>query len=395
MIYTLEQLDMMEGHEFEYAVAELLQYNGWKDVEVTQSSGDYGIDILARRMNTKYAIQCKRYSKPVGNSAVQQAAAGVDFYHCDTAAVITNNTFTKQAETMANAIGVRLWGREFLIQLIRNCNGDNDKFYTQNKFVGMEMGIAGTSKICPACRREFFSSSKICPVCNYELVSINSTDGKRAMAQKKLPTQTKSGLPAQVIPEWNTDIVESMDTVPAEMPEESIYIGNPMSERMQSNYGYEYEYRYEKSSVHTSTGINGTQSVTSSVAFRSYQNVSGTYAGRENRLTDTMPRQIRIPEPYRAPVHPEYIHPDTAIENSGWTQTDEETYNKILTTFFLCLFLGFFGVHRFYNNKIGSGILWLFTGGLFMFGWFIDLLNLVDAFIKISSTRKRSRRQHK
>ena len=50
MIYTLEQLDMMEGHEFEYAVAELLRSNGWKDVEVTQGSGDYGIDILARRM---------------------------------------------------------------------------------------------------------------------------------------------------------------------------------------------------------------------------------------------------------------------------------------------------------------------------------------------------------
>ena len=92
MIYTLEQLDMMEGHEFEYAVAELLRSNGWKDVEVTQGSGDYGIDILARRMNVKYAIQCKCYSSPVGPTAVQQAVAGVKCYNCDAGIFDTANT---------------------------------------------------------------------------------------------------------------------------------------------------------------------------------------------------------------------------------------------------------------------------------------------------------------
>ena len=45
--------------------------------------------------------------------------------------------------------------------------------------------------------------------------------------------------------------------------------------------------------------------------------------------------------------------------------------------FFLCLFLGFFGAHKFYEERIGMGLLYLFTGGLFGFGWFFNLLSLL------------------
>lgn len=44
------------------------------------------------------------------------------------------------------------------------------------------------------------------------------------------------------------------------------------------------------------------------------------------------------------------------------------------TAFWLCLFLGYFGVHRFYVGKTGSGILYLFTAGLCGIGWIVDLI---------------------
>ena len=43
----------------------------------------------------------------------------------------------------------------------------------------------------------------------------------------------------------------------------------------------------------------------------------------------------------------------------------------------LCFFLGFFGFHKFYEGKIGMGIVYIFTGGLFCIGVFIDFIALL------------------
>lgn len=47
------------------------------------------------------------------------------------------------------------------------------------------------------------------------------------------------------------------------------------------------------------------------------------------------------------------------------------------TAFFLCLFLGFFGAHKFYEGKKGMGILYILTFGLFGIGWIIDLIAIL------------------
>lgn len=44
------------------------------------------------------------------------------------------------------------------------------------------------------------------------------------------------------------------------------------------------------------------------------------------------------------------------------------------TDLLLCIFLGTLGVHRFYEGKIGTGILWLCTLGLGGIGWVVDLV---------------------
>ncbi len=45
-----------------------------------------------------------------------------------------------------------------------------------------------------------------------------------------------------------------------------------------------------------------------------------------------------------------------------------------LVALLLCVFLGYFGVHRFYVGKIATGVIWLLTGGLFGIGYIVDIV---------------------
>lgn len=107
-------LDRMEGHDFEYFCAALLQQKGFLEVEVTKGSGDYGVDILAEKDGVTYAIQCKCYTAPVGVKAVQEAYAGRDYYDRMVGAVLTNQYFTTPAVEAARKLKILLWDRGYL-----------------------------------------------------------------------------------------------------------------------------------------------------------------------------------------------------------------------------------------------------------------------------------------
>lgn len=108
------EIDLMEGHEFEQYCANLLEEHGFQEVEVTKGSGDFGVDVLAQREGTSYAIQCKRYDGPVGVHAVQEVYAGRDYYDCMVGVVMTNQYFTAPAVEVAQKLKILLWDRDYL-----------------------------------------------------------------------------------------------------------------------------------------------------------------------------------------------------------------------------------------------------------------------------------------
>lgn len=102
-------VNAMSGYEFEHFVAELLPELGYRNVQVTKASGDSGADIVATSSeHGRVCIQCKNYAGNVGFEAVQQIYTARPLYACNTAIVITNSHFTKQAIEKARKLGVRL-----------------------------------------------------------------------------------------------------------------------------------------------------------------------------------------------------------------------------------------------------------------------------------------------
>ncbi len=70
--------------------------------------------------------------------------------------------------------------------------------------------------------------------------------------------------------------------------------------------------------------------------------------------------------------------------NAGNNNTNKEHQDRLLVSYILNV-VGFLGItgglHRLYNGKIGTGLLWLCTGGLLGIGQFVDLFlipNMVD-----------------
>lgn len=107
-----------------------------------------------------------------------------------------------------------------------------------------------------------------------------------------------------------------------------------------------------------------------------------TTVGVPSLLPKSTPKQKSVKPPKAAQ------QPTTNIVNTNANANVNNNANglayvpkKKWVAFFLCLFFGYFGVHRFYVHKTGTGILWLFTFGLGGVGCIVDLVMiLVGAF---------------
>lgn len=115
---TLAEIDEMDGYKFEEFMKHVYEQLGYS-VYHTPYSGDQGADlILTSKKRKRIAVQVKRYSGKVSNSAVQEVVAAKGFYKCTEGIVVTNSYFTDSAQQLAEANFIDLVDRNELEKLI-------------------------------------------------------------------------------------------------------------------------------------------------------------------------------------------------------------------------------------------------------------------------------------
>lgn len=115
----IEEIDMMDGLQFEEYLDQLFKSLGYKS-KITSYIGDFGADLIltSKDKNKIIAVQAKRYSKNVGIKAIQEVIGSIAHYKVNEGWVVTNSYFTKQAVHLAASNKVTLINRDELIKLI-------------------------------------------------------------------------------------------------------------------------------------------------------------------------------------------------------------------------------------------------------------------------------------
>lgn len=113
----MPEIDRMTGLEFEKYLEILFHRLGYQ-VERTPYIGDQGADLILTRGGERTLVQAKRYKKPVGNKAVQEAAAARPHYGCHRAMIVTNSHLTKAALELARSNQIEVWDRSTLAKKV-------------------------------------------------------------------------------------------------------------------------------------------------------------------------------------------------------------------------------------------------------------------------------------
>jgi Holliday junction resolvasome RuvABC ATP-dependent DNA helicase subunit len=115
-IPLVDRLQVMDGLEFEQYIAGLFRRQGYT-TELTACSGDHGVDILIRRADQEGAVQCKRWTAPVGESVVRDFLGSITGEGLKVGYIAATGGFTEQAKKFAYANRIQLLDLDAIIQM--------------------------------------------------------------------------------------------------------------------------------------------------------------------------------------------------------------------------------------------------------------------------------------
>ena len=110
-----EYWESLSGVEFENELAVMLRKLGY-NVQLTPTTEDQGVDLIAKRQNKTTIIQCKRYKNPVGPAVIRELYGTVIAHHADQGLLACTGGFTKGVYQFAEGKPLLLWDMNELVK---------------------------------------------------------------------------------------------------------------------------------------------------------------------------------------------------------------------------------------------------------------------------------------
>lgn len=161
---NMNEIAQMTGETFEEYLKALLKKLGYS-VQLTNSTGDFGADLILTKQGNKTVVQAKRYKDSVGIKAVQEVIGAKSYYSASDAWVITNSYYTKAAKELAEKANVRLLNRNDLVSMALEVGTVLD---AQDK---------QTAPSTPQRTLMELEQAKICPICSNDMKLRTSKHG--------------------------------------------------------------------------------------------------------------------------------------------------------------------------------------------------------------------------
>lgn len=117
---SLSDLKRMHPFKFEDYVAKLYKNMGYS-VKQTRRTGDGGKDIVATKNGQTYFVECKRYSDPINVHKMRDFVGACVLGGKDVKGIyVTTSSFTNDAKSAANRIGIQMIDGNKLMSMIRS-----------------------------------------------------------------------------------------------------------------------------------------------------------------------------------------------------------------------------------------------------------------------------------
>jgi restriction system protein len=172
---SADALNSMSWAEFEVLVGEAFRMQGYEVFEQGGPRADGGVDLVLRKGNEKFLVQCKQWKAyKVGVDVVRQLYGVMAAQGAAGGFVITSGSFTADAQAFAEGRNVSLIDGPKLFGLIQQAKGKGHRQPTSTN-----ARVAPTSpNTAPAVATE-----PLCPACQSPMVRRTAKKGANAGSQ--------------------------------------------------------------------------------------------------------------------------------------------------------------------------------------------------------------------